>query len=272
MVLDEKTADRGGYRIGDRVRLITATRLTLTPELVGIAGFPEGGSLNGATLALFDTPTAQRFFLGGKDVFNDVWVTAADGVSQEQLRDRVDAALPAGYEVVTGDTAADESATDLLQAVSFLTTFLLIFAGISLVVGAFLIVNTFSILVAQRSRELALLRALGASKRQVSASVLLEAFVLGVLGSTAGLGLGYVLAMGIRSLFARFGLDLSGQALIFQPRTVLAAYVVGVVVTMTAAWLPARRTGRIAPVAGAARRRGAARELDAPAAAARGSC
>ena len=248
VVLDEKTADRGGYQLGDRVRLITATRLTLTPELVGIAGFPEGGSLNGATLALFDTPTAQRFFLGGKDVFNDVWVTAEDGVSQEQLRDRVDAALPAGYEVVTGDTAADESATDLLQAVSFLTTFLLIFAGISLVVGAFLIVNTFSILVAQRSRELALLRALGASKRQVSASVLLEAFVLGVLGSTVGLGLGYVLAMGIRALFARFGLDLSGQALIFQPRTVLAAYVVGVVVTMTAAWLPARRTGRIAPV------------------------
>jgi putative ABC transport system permease protein len=248
VVLDEKTAERGGYRIGDRVRMITATRLTLSPELVGVAGFPEGGSLNGATLALFDTPTAQRLFLGGKDAYNDVWVTAADGVSQEQLRDRVDAALPASYEVVTGDTAADESATDLLQAVSFLTTFLLIFAGISLVVGAFLIVNTFSILVAQRSRELALLRALGASKRQVSASVLLEALVLGLLGSTAGLGLGFVLAMGIRALFARFGLDLSGQALIFEPRTVLAAYVVGVVVTMTAAWLPARRTGRIAPV------------------------
>jgi len=248
VVLDEKTAERGDYRIGDRVRLITAGRLTLTPELVGLAGFPEGGSLNGATLSLFDTPTAQKFFLGGKDVFNDVWVTAADGVSQEQLRDRVDAALPADYEVVTGDTAADESATDLLQAVSFITTFLLIFAGISLVVGAFLIVNTFSILVAQRSRELALLRALGASKRQVSASVLLEAFVLGVLGSTAGLGLGLVLAMGIRTLFARFGLDLSGQALIFQPRTVLAAYVVGIIVTMTAAWLPARRTGRIAPI------------------------
>ena len=115
-------------------------------------------------------------------------------------------------------------------------------------VGAFLIVNTFSILVAQRSRELALLRALGASKRQVTWSVLLEAFVLGVLGSTLGLGLGVVLAMGIRSFFSRFGLDLSGQSLIFEPRTVLAAYGVGVVVTMAAAWLPARRTTRIAPV------------------------
>jgi len=248
VVLDEKTAERGGYRIGDRVRLITATRLSLTPQLVGITGFPEGGSLNGATLALFDTPTAQQLFLGGRDVFNDLWVTADSGVSQEQLRSRVAAALPSSYRVLTGDTAADRSASDLLRAVSFITTFLLIFAGISLVVGAFLIVNTFSILVAQRSRELALLRALGASRRQVSFSVLLEAFVLGVLGSTAGLGLGYVLAMAIRALFGRFGLDLSGQALIFRPSTVLAAYVVGVVVTMAAAWLPARRTGRIAPV------------------------
>ena len=248
VVLDQKTADRGGYALGDRIRLITTSRLMLTPELVGIAGFPEGGSLNGATLALFDTPTAQQLFLEGRDVYNDVWVTADAGVSQAELRDRVAAALPAGYRAVTGDKAADQSASDLLQAVSFITTFLLIFAGIALVVGAFLIVNTFSILVAQRSRELALLRALGASKRQVSASVLLEAFVLGVLGSTAGLALGFVLAMGIRALFARFGLDLSGQPLIFRPRTVLAAYAVGVVVTMAAAWLPARRTGRIAPI------------------------
>ena len=115
-------------------------------------------------------------------------------------------------------------------------------------VGAFLIVNTFSILVAQRSRELALLRALGASNRQVTWSVLLEAFVLGVARLHLGLGLGVLLAMGIRALFANFGLDLSGQPLIFAPRTVLASYVVGVLVTMAAAWLPARRTARIAPV------------------------
>ena len=248
VVLDDRTAERGGYALGDRVRMITSGRLSLGPRLVGVAGFPQGGSLNGATLALFDTPTAQRLFLHGRDAFNDLWVTARDGVSEEQLRQQVDAALPARYAVVTGDTAADQSASDLLQAVSFLTTFLLIFAGISLVVGAFLIVNTFSILVAQRSRELALLRALGASRRQVIGSVQLEALVLGLLGSTAGLGLGVLLAVGIRALFARFGLDLSGQALVFGPRTVLAAYAVGVVVTMAAAWLPARRTGRLAPV------------------------
>jgi putative ABC transport system permease protein len=259
VLFDERTAERAGYVVGDRVTIIPSTAaaptpdgsvapMSLQPTLVGIAGFPSGGSLNGATFAAFDTPTAQDLFLGGKDAYTDAWVTAADGVSQEQLRDAVATELPDGVEAVTGDDAADEAASDLMKAISFLTTFLLIFAGISLVVGAFLIVNTFSILVAQRSRELALLRALGASKRQVTWSVQLEAFVLGVLGATVGLGLGVLLAMGIRALFANFGLDLSGQPLIFAPRTFLAAYAVGIVVTMAAAWLPARRTGRIAPV------------------------
>jgi putative ABC transport system permease protein len=260
VVFDERTAERAGYSVGDKVDIIPSTAIALPtggeptapariqPTLVGIAGFPSGGSLNGATYAAFDTPTAQDLFLGGEDAYTDIWVTAADGVSQEQLRDDVEPVLSDGVEAVTGDDAADESASDLMEAISFLTTFLLIFAGISLVVGAFLIVNTFSILVAQRSRELALLRALGASKRQVMWSVQLEAFVLGVLGATIGLGLGVLLAMGIRALFANFGLDLSGQPLIFAPRTFIASYAVGILVTMAAAWLPARRTGRIAPV------------------------
>ncbi|MCW2853896.1 MAG: hypothetical protein JWM84_3560, partial [Nocardioides sp.] len=185
---------------------------------------------------------------GGRDEFDTIWVTREDGVSQEELRAEVAALLPAGYEAVTGDAEAKEQADLLLDAISFLTIFLLIFAGISLVVGTYIIVNTFSILVAQRSRELALLRALGASKRQVVRSVQLEALVLGLLGSTIGLGLGVLLAMGLRVLFAQFGLDLSGQPLVFGPRTVVASYAVGVLVTMTAAWLPARRTSRISPV------------------------
>src|SRR6185312_11937685 len=138
---------------------------------------------------------------GGKDAFSDAWVTAENGVSQSQLRDRVAAALPHGFEAVTGDTAAKQAASDLQKALSFITTFLLIFAGIALVVGSFLIVNTFSILVAQRGRELALLRALGASRRQVTRSVLVEAFVVGAAGSTLGLGLGLLLALGIKALF-----------------------------------------------------------------------
>lgn len=249
VVLDDRTAEKAGYVVGDTVPLLTPRGASrLAPTLVGVVGFPDGGSLNGATLALFDTATAQDLFLDGDDAFSDIWVTAEDGVSQGDLAETVGAALPADVEAVEGDTAADESADDLLEAVSFITTFLLIFAGISLVVGSFLIVNTFSILVAQRSRELALLRALGASKRQVIRSVQLEAFVLGVLGSTVGMGLGVLLAMALRVLFAQFGLDLSGQPLVFGARTVLASYVVGVLVTMAAAWLPARRTARISPV------------------------
>ena len=249
VVLDARTAEKAGYDVGDRVPVLTAGSTSrLEPTLVGIADFRRGGSLNGATLAIFDTRTAQDLFLEGDDAFTDIWVTAEDGFSQEELRDRVDDALPEGYEAVTGDEAADETASELRQAIGFMQTFLLIFAGISLVVGAFLIVNTFSILVAQRSRELALLRALGASKRQVTGSVLLEAFVVGLVGSTIGLGLGVLLALGIRTLFGGFGLDLSGQSLLFAPRTVIVAYVVGVAVTVAAAWLPARRTSRIAPV------------------------
>lgn len=249
IALDEATAEKAGYEIGDTVPLLTPRGDSkLSPTLVGLAGFPDGGSLNGATLTMFDTATAQELFLEGRDEYNDVWVTAEDGVSQEELRDAVEDLLPDGIEAVTGDEAADESASQLLEAVSFITTFLLIFAGIALVVGSFLIVNTFSILVAQRSRELALLRALGASKRQVVRSVQLEAFVLGVIGATIGLGLGVLLAMGLRVLFAQFGLDLSGQPMVFGARTVLASYLVGVLVTMAAAWLPARRTAKISPV------------------------
>ena len=249
VVLDAVTAEKSGWAIGEQVPMITADETAnLSPTLVGTADFPDGGSLNGATLAAFETTRAQELFLGGQDVYNTVWVTAADGVSQEELLAQVEELLPDGIEAVTGDAQADSQAEDLLEVISFLTLFLLIFAGISLVVGSFLIVNTFSILVAQRSRELALLRALGASRRQVTRSVQLESFVLGVLGSTVGLGLGVLLAAGLRALFANFGLDLSGQAAVYSPRTFIAAYAVGIVVTMVAAYLPARRTSKISPV------------------------
>ena len=250
VAIDAGTAERAGYEIGEQVHLVTSSsEAVLRPTLVGIAEFADGGSTNGATITVFETRTAQKLFTEGENVFNDVWVTAEDGVSQEELRDEVAAALPKGFEAVTGDEAADEAASDLVEAISFLGTFLLIFAGIALVVGSFLIVNTFSILVAQRSRELALLRAIGASRRQVTRSVMFEAVVLGAVGSTIGLGLGVVLAMGIRALFATFGLDLSGQELIIAARTPIAAYAVGILVTVVAAYIPARRSARIAPVA-----------------------
>lgn len=250
VAIDAATVRRANYDLGEKVRLISAgKKALLQPTLVGIADFPQGGSLNGATVSMFDTATAQDLFLDGRDAFSDAWVTARPGVSQQELRDQVAKVLPKGFEAVTGDKAADESASQLLEAISFLTIFLLVFAGIALVVGSFLIVNTFSMLVAQRSRELALLRALGASRRQVTRSVLFEAFVVGLVGSGVGLGLGVLLAMGIRFGFAKIGLDLSGQELVFALRTPAAAFGVGLVVTMVAAYLPARRSSRIPPVA-----------------------
>ncbi|WP_232680609.1 ABC transporter permease, partial [Nocardioides sp. R-C-SC26] len=249
IVLEESTAERAGYEVGDTVPLVTTMKTAnLRPTLVGIAGFPDGGSLNGATYVAFETRYAQQLLLEGERAFTSIWITAADGVSQADLRDRAEELLPGGYRAVTGDQAADDAASGLLEAISFLTTFLLIFAGIALVVGSFIIVNTFSILVAQRSRELALLRALGASRRQVNRIVQIEALVLGLVGSALGLGVGVLLAMALRALFGQIGLDLAGQPLVFEPRTVVAAFAVGVVVTMTAAWFPARRTARIAPV------------------------
>ena len=249
VVLDEFTAEKSGYQLGDKVKISTVFRqASLEPVLVGTASFAEGGSLNGATLAAFETHAAQDLFLDGKDAYSEIWVTADDGVSQAELRDEVAKLLPKGFEAVTGDDAADEQATDLLDDLSFITTTLLIFAAIALIVGSYLIVNTFSILVAQRSRELALLRALGASQWQVRRLVLAEAGVLGVLGSTLGLGLGIVLFFGIRLAFSTFGLDLANTPMVFSPRTVVAAYAVGVVVTVAAAFVPAWLTSRVSPV------------------------
>jgi putative ABC transport system permease protein len=250
VALDSRTAKTAGYHVGDRIRLTSSgARDVLRPRLVGLAGFRNGGSTNGATITIFDTKTAQKLFLDGKDVYSDAWVTAKNGVSQSQLRDQVKALLPPGYTAKTGDQSAKDDAAPVQQAVKFISIFLLIFAGIALVVGGFLIVNTFSILVAQRSRELALLRALGASRRQVTRSVQLEALILGFVGATIGLGIGVLLAIGIRALFATFGLDLSGQPLIFRASTVLISYAIGIVVTSVAAYLPARRASRVAPVA-----------------------
>jgi putative ABC transport system permease protein len=249
VVLDERTAQEAGYFIGEKVPIVTAThRAVLSKRLVGLAGYADNTSLAGATLTIFDVRTAQQLFLKGRHAFTNVWVTAQPGVSQTQLRNDVAQVLPPKVRAVTGDDAADENASQVLRGVKFLRTFLLIFAAVALVVGAYLIVNTFSILVAQRSRELALLRAIGASRRQVSRSVLLEAFVLGLFGATVGLGLGMGLAYAIRWLIGLVGLDLGSQSLVLDTQAVVAGYATGVAVTMVAAWLPARRTGRIMPV------------------------
>ena len=251
VVLDQSSATRAGYYVGDQVHVVLPGQDKIsTPELVGLAGFRDGASLNGATILIWETRAAQKLFHDGKRVYDSVWLSTAPGVSQNELKAAVTPLLPKGYDAQTGDASAKRAATVLLDVLSFITTFLLVVAGIALVVGSFLIVNTFSMLVAQRSRELALLRALGASRRQVTTSVLVEAFVIGLLGSTLGCLFGLAVAWVIRFGAKAFaGLDIGGTALQVQPRTIVIGYLVGMLVTMAAAWLPARRSAKVAPVA-----------------------
>lgn len=244
------TAGKAGYSIGDTVRLVTpGDPPTMTAELTGILDFGAGGSMAGATVTIFDEDAIQQLFFNGDDVYTGISMTAEDGVSQAELRDRAQRVLPDGIVAETGDRVAAESQEQISEVLGFITTFLLVFAGVALFVGTFLIINTFSILVAQRSRELALLRALGASRRQVNRSVMVEATAVGLAGSTLGIGLGYVLAIGLKAVFGTFGLDLSGATMPITARTVLVSYAAGLVVTLIAAYLPARRASRVAPVA-----------------------
>ena len=250
IALDQQTADKAGYEVGDQVTLITpGPKPQMTVTLSGIVHFGQTGNAGGATLTIFGQRAIQQLFFKGKDVYTNIAVAAKPGVSQQELATAAQAVLPPGLKARTGDDVAAAGEKSINEALGFINDFLLTFAAISLVVGIFLIVNTFSILVAQRSRELALLRAMGASKRQVNRSVLMEAFVVGLVGTTVGVGVGYLLAIGLRWVFGKIGLDLTGVPMPIAARTVIAAYLCGMVTTLIAAYLPARRAGRISPVA-----------------------
>ena len=247
--LDVSSAERGDYEVGDEVTLLLPTgELRQTFELVGTSNF-NGGGTAGATLALLETSAAQDLFLDGEDAFTTVSLTAAEGVSQTELADAAKTVLPDGFTAVTGQEVIDESDEQIGQFLDVISYFLIAFAVIAIVVGAFIIFNTFSILVSQRVRESALLRALGASRRQVTRSVLIEAFLMALLGSTLGLLVGLGLARGLAAVFRSQGLDIAGDVLVLTPATVIAAYVVGISVTMVAAFVPARRAAKVPPVA-----------------------
>ncbi len=254
ITLNASSAEAAGYEIGDSVTVVPPSVVEGGPirqqlTLVGFAGLQGGGGIAGSTLVIFDTPGAQKMFLDGKDVFTSVSLSAAEGVSQKELVAAADKALPAGFEGVTGDKVVEESQNAIGEFLGFITIFLGVFAVIAVIVGGFIIANTFSILVAQRVRELALLRALGASRWQVFQSVLVEAFLMALIGSTLGLLLGLGLARGLAGLFGSFGLEINASVLNLTPFAVLAAYSVGIVVTLVSAFLPAYRASKTAPVA-----------------------
>jgi putative ABC transport system permease protein len=247
VVMDAGTAKKYHFQVGDHVRVLLAGP-TQTFTISGIVKFGTADNLAGATLAAFDLPTAQRIF-GEVGHYDSVDVLAKAGTNKAALERSIAKVLPAGVEVVTGQTVADEQTNSINQALSFFSTALLVFAFISLFVGGFTIFNTFSILVGQRTRELALLRIVGASRRQVFRSVLLEAGMLGLVASLVGLGLGVLSAIGLEALLKGFGVTLPTGPLVFEARTVIVALVVGVGVTVVSAVSPARRAVRIPPVA-----------------------
>ncbi|MFJ5777778.1 ABC transporter permease [Streptomyces sp. NPDC093094] len=248
VLLDSRTAERAGYRVGDTVRL-SVDGPVLTPKVTGVFTTDDGNVAAGGSLALFDTPTAQKLF-GKPGTFDQIDVEAAAGTSQAALKAALDKALPKDLvETTTGQQLADEQAEMIASSMSGLKQGLLVFAGIALFVGTFIIANTFTMLVAQRTKELALLRAVGASRRQVTRSVLIEAFVVGTVAGVTGLLAGVGVGAGLRALMGTLGATVPDGPLVISPGTVVAALVVGVVITMLAAWLPGRRAAKIPPVA-----------------------
>ncbi|MFH8659387.1 ABC transporter permease [Streptomyces afghaniensis] len=247
VALDKDTADKGGYDVGDTVP-VALEGPAKTYKLSGIFTTEATSVAEGGSLVLFDTPVAQRLFLR-QGVYQSVTVTAAPGTSSTELAAAVRKLLPHYAEARTGQQLTDEKAKAVAGDASTLNTLLLAFAGVALFVSVFLIANTFTMLAAQRTRELALLRAVGASRRQVTRSVLTEAVVVGAAGAAAGLGLGAAMAAVARSTVGFAGAKIPDGPLAVTSTTVLVAAVVGVLVTMVAAWLPARRAAKIPPVA-----------------------
>src|SRR5215203_1435563 len=231
VAIDAGLAKQGHFQVGDRIGVLTLQpKRTFT--LVGIFGYTGGrDSLGGETRVAFTEPVAQQLMLGKQGAYSVINVQAQQGISPETLRDGIQARLGGGYVVRTRQQVAADQASDVEGFLGFIRAFLLGFAAVALFVGAFLILNTFSILVAQRTRELALLRALGAGRGQVMGSVVAEAFLVGMFASVVGLGLG-VLAIGLQTLLGAFGSDLPASGVVIKPRTIIASLIVGVVVTV----------------------------------------
>ncbi|MEV8601731.1 ABC transporter permease [Streptomyces griseoviridis] len=246
VMVDADTADRHHLGLGDEIGVISAVG-THTAKISGIAAFQVTNP--GAAMFYLDTPTAQRTLVGQPGVYTNVNVTAADGVSDARLKRNVVGALGPDYQVQTAKETADANQKDVEELLGVMKYAMLGFAGIAFLVGIFLIINTFSMLVAQRTREIGLMRAVGSSRRQVNRSVLIEALLLGVLGSLLGVGAGIGIAVGLMKLMSLVGMNLSTGDLTVAWTTPVIGLLLGVVVTVLAAYLPARRAGKVSPMA-----------------------
>jgi putative ABC transport system permease protein len=249
VVVDEDSADDFDIPVGAAVDVLVSGRST-PATVVGIVRFGEGSSLAGATLTAFAPETARKLLLGSDDGWTTLNVAAEPGLSQAALRARIaDSLSGQPYEVMTAEAFAKDQADDVKSSFQFFNIMLLVFAFISIFVSVFIIFNTFTVLVAQRTRELALLRAVGASRGQVLRGVVLEAFLVGTVAGLVGLGLGMLVAAGLRALISSIADGLSTTALQVQSRTIIVGMLVAIVVTVAASVVPAVRASRVPPMA-----------------------
>ena len=247
VVLDAEAVSAAHLKVGDSVRIQTLSGVKRF-RLVGVAKFGTAGNMGGASVVLFDLATAQTE-TNRVGHYDAILVAAAPGVTPGTLQDRVQAVIGHRYEALTGSQLSTESSSAINDNLSFFATFLLVFAAISLFVGAFIVFNTFAIVVAQRTREMALLRALGADGRQVIGGILVESLLVGLVASVIGLLGGIGLAMALKSLLAGLGFKLPAGPVVVLARTVLVSVLGGVLVTVVSAIAPALRAARVPPLA-----------------------
>src|SRR5581483_8192574 len=244
--IDAHTASKHQYKVGDSIGVI-ARGPVQTYRIAGIVKIGGVASLGGATMAIFDFPTAQKIF-HKEGQLDGIDIAAKPGIKPAELVKEINPVLPATAQVRTAQAQAQQATKDTNGFLSIINDFLLAFGGVALFVGTFVIANTLGITIAQRTRELATLRTLGASRRQVLTSVLVEAFVIGLVASISGLFLGLGLAKGLNALFVHFGIDLPQAGTVFATRTIVVALVVGILVTLLAALRPAIRATPISAV------------------------
>jgi putative ABC transport system permease protein len=248
VVIDTTTAEAGNLSVGDTTTVRTPAPVEVT--IVGLSQLKEGASTGGVTYTAFTIDAARDLLMGGQDKVTDILVAAEPGVSQDELAERISAVLPPSAEAITGADLADEFAQSIEDNfLSLFERFLLVFAGVALLVAGFSIYNTFTITVAQRIRESALLRAIGSSRGQILVSVVLEALVVGLVASAIGLIAGIGLAVALEALLDAFGFGIPSTAPVLAGSTVAWAFAIGVGVTLLVSIVPAVRASRVSPLA-----------------------